>query len=228
MPTIRVLTYNVRSMRDDRAALGRVISSAEPDVVLVQEAPRFLRWRSLCGQLARRSGLVVVSGGRPAAGNLILSSLGVDTVTTHDVLFSADAGLHRRGAALALLSYEGVQFAVAGTHLDLKEEPRLRHVGELHAAIDAFVPPGTPTIIAGDINCEPGSAPWKALATQRPDAFGVAGVGSAWTSTAKQPHQTIDGIFVDPRLAVTKAEVVQHPEAALASDHLPVLAEISL
>ena len=63
MTSLRVLTYNVRSMRDDRSALGRVISSAAPDVVLVQEAPRFARWRSLCAQLARMSGLVVVSGG---------------------------------------------------------------------------------------------------------------------------------------------------------------------
>src|SRR6476661_3036669 len=74
---LRVLTYNVRSMRDDRDALGRVIRSAEPDVVLVQESPRFLRWRSLCAELDRRINLVVVSGGRLAGANLILSSLAV-------------------------------------------------------------------------------------------------------------------------------------------------------
>ncbi len=68
MPTLRLLTYNVRSMRDDRAAVARVIRSAEPDVVCVQEAPRFLRWRSTCAALARTSGLVVVGGGRPAGG----------------------------------------------------------------------------------------------------------------------------------------------------------------
>ncbi|MFD0506618.1 endonuclease/exonuclease/phosphatase family protein [Streptomyces chiangmaiensis] len=36
---IRVLGYNIRSMRGDTDALARVIRACEPDVVLVQEAP---------------------------------------------------------------------------------------------------------------------------------------------------------------------------------------------
>src|SRR5581483_8178736 len=114
------MTYNVRSMRDDDAALARVISSAAPDVVCVQEAPRFLRWRSTCAALARMSGLVVVGGGRPAGANLIMSTLGVDALSVHDIGFSTDPLLHRRGAALAVLRLRGTTFAVAGTHLDLK------------------------------------------------------------------------------------------------------------
>jgi len=122
MATLRLLCYNVRSMRDDRAALARVIRSAEPDVVCIQEAPRLLRWRSTCAALARTSGLVVVSGGRPAGANLIMSTLGVDVVKTVDVTFSKDPGLHQRGTAIAVLRLRGSTFAVAGTHLDLKGE----------------------------------------------------------------------------------------------------------
>ena len=144
MPSLRVLTYNVRSMRDDRAALGRVIRSVEPDVVLIQEAPRFLRWRSLCGELARVSNLVVVGGGRPAGGNLILSTLAVRVISTTDVLFSKDARRQARGTAIAVLAKGGAPFAVAGTHLDLAEGPRLRHVGELEAAIASPRPVGRP------------------------------------------------------------------------------------
>ncbi|MFC7643570.1 endonuclease/exonuclease/phosphatase family protein [Streptosporangium lutulentum] len=36
---IRVASYNVRSMRDDTAALGRVITGLRADVLCVQEAP---------------------------------------------------------------------------------------------------------------------------------------------------------------------------------------------
>jgi endonuclease/exonuclease/phosphatase family metal-dependent hydrolase len=232
MATIRVLTYNVRSMRDDRGALGRVISAIEPDVVAVQEAPRFARWRSLCGQLARRSGLVVVSGGRASAANLILSNLAVDIVSSADVLFSKDRGLHQRGTAIAVLTYRGTRFAVAGTHLDgagsKGDTPRLRHVAELNAAVFRHVPPEIPVIVAGDMNCHPGSDSWQALADRRNDAFSVAGVGSAWTSTAREPHQTIDGVFVDGRATVLKAEVVQNADTAIASDHLPLYADIEL
>jgi endonuclease/exonuclease/phosphatase family metal-dependent hydrolase len=215
-------------MRDDRVALGRVIGSVSPDVVLVQEAPRFLRWRSKCAELARRAGLVVVGGGRPAAANLILSGLRVDVLATHDVLFSKDRGLHQRGTAIALLQLGGVRFAVAGTHLDLREEPRLRHVDELDRALARYVPPAVPAIVGGDVNDRPGSKTWQAISAARVDAFATAGTGEPYTSTAARPHQTIDGIFADPRLTLRSARVVQHPHAAAASDHLPVLAEFEL
>ncbi|HEY8828476.1 MAG TPA: endonuclease/exonuclease/phosphatase family protein [Jatrophihabitantaceae bacterium] len=228
MATLRLLCYNVRSMRDDRAALARVIRSAEPDVVCIQEAPRLLRWRSTCAALARTSGLVVVSGGRPAGANLIMSTLGVDVVKTVDVTFSKDPGLHQRGTAIAVLRLRGSTFAVAGTHLDLKAEPRLRHVGELHAAIAGHVPAEVPAVVAGDINDKPGSALWQALTEQRLDAFATAGTGSAFTSTATNPHQRIDGVFVDPRITVRSARVLDGPDVLIASDHRPILAELGL
>ena len=89
-------------MRDDRAALARVIRGANPDLVCVQEAPRFLRWRSTCAALARTSGLVVVGGGRVGGANLIMSTLAVDVVDVACVAFSTDPGLHHRGAAIAV------------------------------------------------------------------------------------------------------------------------------
>lgn len=228
MPTLRVLSYNIRSMRDDRAALARVIRSAEPDVVCVQEAPRFLRWRSTCAALARSCGLVVVGGGRPAAANLIMSSLAVDVVKSVDVLFSKDPGLHQRGAALAVLQFRGSTFSVFGTHLDTRPQPRLRHIVELRSAISRYLPPDKPVVVAADANDSPGSATWLALTEQWTDAFAAAGTGSAFTSTAADPHQTIDGIFADPRIRVVSARVLDGPDAMIASDHRPVLAELDL
>ena len=228
VPLLRLLSYNVRSMRDDRAALARVISSADPHVVCVQEAPRFLRWRSTCAALARTSGLVVVGGGRPAGANLIMSTLGVDVTKTVDVLFSKDRGLHQRGTAIALLRLQGATFAVAGTHLDLRAEPRLRHVGELESAIRKHVPDGVPVIVAADVNDRPESRAWAELTSLRTDALATAGVGSIFTSTATDPYQTIDGIFADPVITVRSARILDHAEVAIASDHLPILAELEI
>ena len=228
MTSLRLLTYNVRSMRDDRAALGRVIRSAEADVVLVQESPRFARWRSLCAQLARLGNLVVVGGGRYAGSNLILCSLGVDVVSTADVLFSRDPRLHQRGTAIAVLSKQGSRFAVAGTHLDLAAGPRLRHVEELHSAIARHVPDDVPTIVGGDINDVPDSAVWAALTTARADAFAAAGVGSPFTSSAREPRRRIDGVFADRRITVAGARVLDQPDVLVASDHRPLLVELEL
>ena len=131
-----MLSYNIRALRDDASAVARVIRAAEPDVVCIQEAPRFLRWRSRCAALARHSGLVIVNGGRPAGSNLIMSTLAVTVESTADVLFTKDPRLHQRGTALAVLRLGDAAFAVAGIHLDLSEGPRLRHVRELHQVID--------------------------------------------------------------------------------------------
>ena len=103
MTTLRLLSYNVRSMRDDVDALGRVMREIAPDVAIIQEAPRFLRWRSACAALARRAGLVLVTGGRASGANLVLSSLAVDVLATHELAFTADRRLHHRGAAVAVL-----------------------------------------------------------------------------------------------------------------------------
>ena len=159
---------------------------------------------------------------------MILSTLSVDVLHTVDVLFSKDARLHQRGTAIAVLKKGDSVFAVAGTHLDVVEEPRVRHVGELHAAIAKHVPAGIPTIVAGDMNCHPGSAPHQLLAKQRRDAFAVAGKGEPWTSKPGDPVQTLDYVFVDPSIEVVSVEVIQGPDVALASDHRPVLAELNL
>ena len=228
VPVLRLLSYNIRSMRDDDDALVRVIRGAEAQVVVVQEAPRFLRWRSKCAGLARRSGLVVVGGGRPAGANLIMSTLGVDLEREHDVMFSTDPDLHHRGTAIAIMRYLGSRFAVAGTHLDVQPDPRLRHVGELHAAIERLVPAEVPTVVAGDVNDRPGSPSWDLLTSERTDAFAAAGEGSPFTSTATNPHQTIDGVFADPRITVRSACVLGSPDVHIASDHRPLLVELEL
>lgn len=228
MPILRLLSYNIRALRDDRDAVIRVIRAAEPHVVCIQEAPRFLRWRSTCAAIARRSGLVVVGGGRPAAANLLLSTLAVDVVETRDVLFTKDPGLHQRGTALARLALDGAPFAIAGTHLDLEPQPRLRHVAELHAAIAAFVPESEPTVVAGDINDLPDSPPWAALAARGQDAFATVGSGDGFTYSATDPVRRIDGVFADLRLGVRHASVIASPDVRIASDHSPLLVELDL
>lgn len=222
---LRVLTYNVRSLRDDAAAVSRVIRDARPDIACIQEAPRFFRWRSKCAALARRSGMVIVTGGRDAGANLVLSTLGVDAVATRDVLLSKNRGYHQRGVAMARLRHEGTTFTVVGTHLDGGSQPH--QIGELHRALDAFAPDG-PAIVAGDINATPGMPGWIELAGRGSDAFAVAGTGDGFTSNVTKLTRRIDGIFPDAGITVRSATTIDTPDVRIASDHLPVLAELEL
>ncbi len=128
-----MLSYNVRSLRDDAQAVSTVIRSCNPDVVCIQEAPRFLRWRSKCAALARESGLVVVTGGRPAGAMLLLAALQVRVLEVADVLLTRKRGLHQRGVALATLELGGTRFSLGSIHLDLDSDERRRHVDEIVA-----------------------------------------------------------------------------------------------
>ncbi|MEP6852045.1 MAG: endonuclease/exonuclease/phosphatase family protein [bacterium] len=226
--TIRLLSYNIRALRDDNEALYRVIRSIGADVVCIQEAPRFLRWRSKCAEIARRSGLVLVTGGRATGANLVLSTLAVDVVATREVGFSRDRGLHARGSAIVLLRKGDATFAVAGTHLDLSDEPRLRHVGELHAELDEFVPAGAPAVVAGDMNCRPGSPVWTALSARGTDAHVAAGTGDGFTFRATGPYERIDGVFAEPPIRVMSSEVVASADTPLATDHCPLVVEFEI
>jgi endonuclease/exonuclease/phosphatase family metal-dependent hydrolase len=220
---VRVLSYNVRSLRDDAQAVATVIRACEPDVVCVQEAPRFLRWRSKCAALARESGLVVVTGGRPAGAMLLLCSLRVRVVSAHDILLTKKRGLHQRGIAMATLEIAGCRFVAGSIHLDLESGERRRHVDEILTHVGAF---GLPAILAGDINEEPSEPAWHALAARYRDAYACAPTGGEFTYSASMPVRRIDGIFVDPAIEVVECGVPDVPGIEQASDHRPLLAVV--
>jgi endonuclease/exonuclease/phosphatase family metal-dependent hydrolase len=222
---VRILSYNVRSLRDDRQAVATVIRACEPDIVCIQEAPRFFRWRTKCAELARESGLLVVTGGRSAAAMLLLASLRVRVISSHDVLLTKKRGLHQRGMAIGTLEIGGARVTVASIHLDLEASERRRHVDEILLRASAF---GAPVILAGDINEEPSGPAWQALAAQYRDAYAAVPTGGEYTYSATRPVRRIDGIFVDSRIDVLECGVPDVPGIAQASDHRPVLAVVRI
>ena len=209
---VRVLTWNVRSLRDDAAGVAALIRRIAPDVAFVQEAPRLWRWRSKCARLARESGLVVVTGGRPAAGNLLLCSMRMRVVSSHDLLLPKRPRLHRRGAAVAVLELEGVQLSVLGTHLDLDPTARLGSALRLRES--------TYDVIGADVNEGLGGPAWAALSRGLADV--AASLGP--TFSVADPRRRIDALFVAPSWRAVSCEVV---ECGPVSDHKPIVAELA-
>lgn len=209
---MRLMTWNVRSLRDDPVGVARVLRAAAPDVVLVQEAPRLWRWRSACARLARQAGLVVVTGGRPAAGNLVLCSMRVRVLSAHDLLLPRRPRLHQRGAATAVLELEGRRLRVLGTHLDLDPAARLESARRLR--LQAY------DVVGADVNEEPGGLAWQALSAGLVDV--AEGLGPTFSVT--RPRRRIDGLFVASSLAPVRVEVL---ECGPVSDHKPILAELA-
>lgn len=195
--------------------MAATLAAIAPDIALIQEAPRLLLWRWSCWLLARRSGLKRVVGGAPAAGNLLLVSSRVTVVEASAVRLAKRPGLHRRGAVLAVLEVGGRRLAVLGTHLDLDAGARLETVGRLRAR----APGGVPLVVGADVNEEPGGPAWTALSAGLVDAAADCGP----TFPARAPRRRIDGLFVDPALAVL---AVRRPDPGPVSDHLPLVADL--
>jgi endonuclease/exonuclease/phosphatase family metal-dependent hydrolase len=225
---VRLLSYNVRSLRGDRDAVARGIRVARPGVVALQEAPRFLRWRGRRAALARDTGLVVVGGPR-LGGVALLGALRTRVLVTRDALLSRTPGLHRRGVAMAVLEVAGARVALAAVHLGLDAQERRRHAVEALAHVTHLARPyAAPIVLGGDVNEEPGGETWAVLTARLRDGYAVAPAGPGATFPATQPRRRIDAVFVDPRIEVVAVCVPDPPEVAVASDHRPLLAVLRL
>lgn len=221
MVALRVVSYNVHGLRDDRAALVGLIRDLAPDVVIVQEAPRRFRWRHKCAALADDVGMVVAAGGQPALGNLLLVSLRLRVHDTWCLRYPLTPGRHLRGAAFARCSVkDAAPFTISGSHLATDPVERPAQAAAWKAALAAV---DGPLIAAGDLNEGPGGSAWRMVA----DGLTVP-AGSALTFPATLPRVRLDGIFVTPDISVDSYEVLDTDQARRASDHLPVLAGLSL
>lgn len=227
---VRVLSYNIRSMRDDRAALARVIRACAPDLVLIQEAPRFFRWRKAAERLARSAGLVYVTGGGTTAGPMILSTLRAHVERTEDILLPRTPGLHQRGFATAVVRLGGVRLGVLSCHLSLADRERYEQAGLLLERVAALEVPYT--VAGGDLNDRPEGRSFRRVAGALTDAWAAKPWGGEFTSTPREPHQRIDAVFTSDGVEVLGCGVpyglpgVRAEDLLAASDHLPVLAAL--
>jgi len=219
----RVLSWNVHGLRDDRAVLSRVVRDLDPDVVCVQEAPKYLRWRAKCAALARGCGQLYVAGGGTTGGSALLGSLRVDVKGATEVCLSRQLLWPARGVAAAVVSKGGARLTVLSVHLPLDSAQRLEHtmrVLQVRAALG-----GTHALAAGDVNERPGHAAWQAFADAgMPDLAPDSGP----TFPAAAPDRRIDGVFGTEGLVMRGYEVVAAPGVERASDHRPVLVTVGV
>ncbi|HVF05059.1 MAG TPA: endonuclease/exonuclease/phosphatase family protein [Frankiaceae bacterium] len=234
MTRLRVLSYNVLSLRLGTDRVAAVIRACDPDVVCVQEAPRFFGWRRKCRALADAAGLRLVTGGRPAGAVLLLARPSLRVVTTRDVKLPWHPPLHRRGLAIAVLDAGGREVVFASMHLSLDDAERRAQVDLTLRDLAALAEPAAPAaldrpvVLAGDVNETPDDESWQVLAEALQDAYAVAPRGDGLTMSAATPRRRIDAVFVDRRLRVVSCGVPDVAGLAEASDHRPVLATLEI
>jgi endonuclease/exonuclease/phosphatase family metal-dependent hydrolase len=219
---LRVISYNVHALRDDPAALAATVRALAPDIAVLQEAPRRLRWRTRNAQLANSWRMVYAAGGLPSLGNVIFTNLRVRVVESWCLEYPLTPGRHLRGAVFVRCLVGHTPFVVVGTHLstDAAERP-----AQAQLLKKALVDLDAPVIFAGDLNETPGGGAWRTIADGLVDP---GADGDRPTFPASGPTRRIDTLLVDPRVTVAGFRVVDAASTVLASDHLPLVADLEL
>lgn len=236
-PTFRVMTYNVHSCvgtdgKLEPERIAEVIARSGADVVALQEVdvcqtrssglhqPEWLAQR--LGMRAHFTASRECDGGH--YGNAILSRFPFSVRSEGPLA-------RRRGEQRAVqwltLSVEGREVSVMNTHLSIHFRERLMQIRQLLGAEwIAGAEPEIPLIICGDLNSNRLSPVYRGLAKALLDVQRVGGRRARPTWPSRRPLLRIDHLFVSPSLRVARCEVRRDSLSRLASDHLPLLAEL--
>lgn len=222
---VRVVVYNVRGFRDGLDRLVRLVGHFEPDVVLLNETGG--RWR--LAWFARALGMDVArdpwSPLRRRVKDAVLVRRPWWIAQHRQQRFDGTPLLYPRGALIARLQHGEVGLCAVSTHLGLHPRERLTDARELARAIaDAE----TPVVIGGDLNERPDGRAIGYLSERFRDAWLLGGDVDGETFPADEPTARIDYLFVSEGIVVERVLVPPGPDARGASDHRPVVAELTL
>jgi endonuclease/exonuclease/phosphatase family metal-dependent hydrolase len=222
---LRVVAYNIHSSRDDLTALAAVVRGLNPDVLIVQEGPRRLRWRTKAAALAHSFDLVYATGGSPSLGNVIMTTMRVRVRQTWEERFPLKPGRHMRGAAYARCEIAGVGFTVVGTHLSTDDQERPSQAELLRRSVAEIE---GPVILGGDLNDVPGSRSWELAHAGLVDVGGRTGFGDVCTFPCRGADRRLDTIAVSEEIGLQAYHVERGDLTRRASDHFPVVADLAL
>jgi len=245
---LKVLSYNIhraigvdRRFRPER--IVEILQYHDPDVVLLQEvdegAPRS---RRLDLALELKHALdyphhvvghnVWLRRGR--YGNATLSRFPILRERNIDLTIGRrkSRGCQHATLRVSLPSGRAAEVEVFNVHLGLSARERLRQVGVLARSAElALLPPSRPCVIAGDFN------DWRNLlapifteilgfrcATERRSGRR----GAIRTFPAFSPTASLDRIYIRGPIRLLSAQRCRLRASRVASDHLPVIAEVEL
>jgi len=233
---VKVLSFNILHGATTRGdfdldAIAKVIINADPDFVALQEVDyktkrakgydlvTELGWRAKLTPLFARA--MKYDGGEYGEGVLSRYSF----LKTRNVPLPFSPGNEPR-AALEIITIlpSGDTIAFIGTHLDhLKEDTdRVKQAKEINKV---FSNNPYPTILAGDLNGEPGSAPISILEQMWTPSYDKE--NPEFTFPSDKPIKKIDYVMYYPKnkWRVLKKEVIAD---AIASDHCAYLVTLEL
>jgi endonuclease/exonuclease/phosphatase family metal-dependent hydrolase len=238
-PTVlTIVTYNIHHAEgmDKKLDLERVagvIRALEPDFVALQEVDKGTKRAGGVDQAAELARLTNMHGVFGAAMPYDEGEYGDAVLSRRPILKSRVAPLpwkegNRREPRCAVAARADIPGAgtieFISTHWDHTRDPSDR-AAQAEAVNVAWREAGATTILAGDFNCEVGSAPLEVIGREWKLVSG--GDPAAPTCCGDNLRVNIDHVFVKPssRWRVIEHRVIDEP---VASDHRPVLVKLEL
>lgn len=237
MTPFRVMTYNVHSCvgtdgKLDAQRIADVIARANPDVVALQELD-VCQSRSggvhqpewLAEQLQMHVHFTAARACDDGHyGNAILSRYPFQVLS--------EGGLsRRRGEQRAVqwlkLAIGEQAVSVLNTHLSIHFRERLLQIDQLLGAEWlAAAEQSVPLVVCGDLNSSQFSPVYRRLSRDLVDVQRAEGARARPTWPSRLPLFRIDHVFASRALRVARCEVRRDALSRLASDHLPLVAEL--
>lgn len=236
---LTAMSYNIHHGADaeENLDLDRIageIRRQDPEIVGLQEVDRHWSGRSdfedQARALAAELDMHYVYGANldrdPAEPGQPRRQYGTAILSEYPILQSANTPLPRpeggeqRGLLEALVNVRGVPVRVYNTHL--QHDSAIERSAQVEAIVQRVGEFEEPTLLLGDLNARPEAPELAPLFARFDDAWIEGGSGPGYTISPAAPYARIDYALVSPDIAVTRARVPR----TLASDHLPVVAEL--
>jgi endonuclease/exonuclease/phosphatase family metal-dependent hydrolase len=226
---VRLVSYNIHACvgtdgKRDPGRIAAVLEALEPDVAALQEVDSRASRGGLdqAMLLARRLGMELVEGPllrehRGHYGNAVLSRW---PMAPHAEGRYGAQGLEPRGwLEVEIAEPAGPRWRILVTHLDLVGRIRTHQLAELAARLAGSAPPA---VLAGDLN---EWRPWRRGVMR--DLRRVAEVPAVPASfPSRHPFLRLDRLALKGARLLAGPSVASSPLGRLASDHLPLWADL--
>ncbi|MBX4926640.1 endonuclease/exonuclease/phosphatase family protein [Rhizobium binae] len=236
--SIKLLTYNVHSCigndrKLDPGRIASVIAEAGADIVALQEVDVLRRRTGGIDQAHLIASLLnmqahfhpALSIAEEQYGDAIITALPTSAVKAGPLPSIGE----QRGALSVEVLVGDRKLLVVNTHLGLRGRERIRQMTTLLNSgwLRGTIEEPLPTILCGDFNAIPSSATYRLATRSLKDAQIGGKAAPRSTFPSRYPLMRLDHIFVTDDLVVNRATVLQNRLTRVASDHLPLFAEIS-
>jgi endonuclease/exonuclease/phosphatase family metal-dependent hydrolase len=219
---LRVVSYNLRSLRAGITPAVEAVIAYEPDLLLVQEYGPPYRLRAF----GKALGMDWASSFAPfnRLRNAVLFRSPWRLVQSETRRLSKTKGQYRRGFVLARLETKHDVVNAVSVHLGLSSRERPRHAAELLTTLREL---DGPIVVGGDLNEGPDGDAVAALTAELRSGRSIAG-GDHPTFPADGPSAGIDDVLVAGGAAIASFRVGESDAVRKASDHRPVVADLEL